>query len=319
MSNKGFRPDVDAPEWKGGHTPYDIIKEGTIALVVIGLLTVGLAVVFGSPDIPAVTIKSWSNAAPIDFANTALSELNGTSITAAYGAPYNVQSSSASQQLGPIKLEYWVGVHIPINTTKDFVVDPLEALPNQPVLHQNLAQWNGASKATRTKWINNYTKVAPKMKFVGGQVTVPSANDGPLPVMINDLTMMARSGALDQALITGDSFYSTDYTQSLLFISDGSYLASIASQQHLLGEQWGVMNETGSYPGSAWLWLYTLWYQIPPMSNSSNADVEVLAIMVLLTAGLTLMPFIPGLRSIPRRSRVYRIIWREHYANQKTN
>ena len=30
---------------------------------------------------------------------------------------------------------------------------------------------------------------------------------------------------------------------------------------HLTGEQWGVMNETGSYPGQPWLWLYTLWYQ----------------------------------------------------------
>jgi hypothetical protein len=38
--------------------------------------------------------------------------------------------------------------------------------------------------------------------------------------------------------------------------------------------------------------------------------------MLLLTAGLTLMPFIPGLRSIPRKSKVYRIIWREHYQNQ---
>jgi hypothetical protein len=52
------------------------------------------------------------------------------------------------------------------------------------------------------------------------------------------------------------------------------------------------------------------------MNNSTNADVEVLAIMLLLTAGLTLMPFIPGLRSIPRKSKVYRIIWREHYQNQ---
>ena len=50
MSSKTFRPDVDAPEWKGGHSPYDIIKEGTIALVVVGLLTIILATLFGSPD-----------------------------------------------------------------------------------------------------------------------------------------------------------------------------------------------------------------------------------------------------------------------------
>jgi hypothetical protein len=27
----------------------------------------------------------------------------------------------------------------------------------------------------------------------------------------------------------------------------------------LTGDQWGVMNETGSYPGQPWLWLYQLW------------------------------------------------------------
>jgi hypothetical protein len=31
-------------------------------------------------------------------------------------------------------------------------------------------------------------------------------------------------------------------------------------EQTLLGEQWGMMNETGSYPGQVWLLLYTLWY-----------------------------------------------------------
>jgi hypothetical protein len=313
MREKKFRPDVDAPEWRGGHTPYDIIKEGVIAVLVVSLLTVLLAVVFGSPDVPAVTIKSWSNAAPLDFATTALSELNGTSLTASYGAPYNVQPASASQALGPLKLEYWVGIHIPINTANDFVVDPLRALTNQPVLHQKLAMWSSASASTRTAWVNHYTKAAGTMKFVDGKVTVKTSKAGPLPVMINDLTQMARSGALDQALLTGDTFYSTNYTQSLLFISDGNYLGDIATKQHLQGSQWGVMNETGSYPGQAWLWLYTFWYQIPPFSTSGNGDILVLAVMILLTAGLTLMPFIPGLRSIPRRSRIYRLIWREHY------
>lgn len=317
MSKKGFRPDVDAPEWKGGHTPYDIIKEGTIALVVVAVLTVLLAVVFGSPDQPAVTIKSWSNAAPVDFATTALSELNGTSTTAAYGAPYNVQPASASQALGFLKLEHWVGVRIPINAANDFVVDPLKTLPYQSTLHMSLTNWLSASATTRSKWVSNYTKASGGMKFTDGKIVVNATNAGPVPVMISDLTTMARNGALDQALLTGDSFYSTDYTDSLLFISDGNYLSSLATKDHLQGNQWGVMNETGSYPGSAWLWLYTFWYQIPPFSTSGNGDILVLGVMILLTAGLTLMPFIPGLRSIPRRSRVYRLIWREHYRGVK--
>jgi hypothetical protein len=32
-----------------------------------------------------------------------------------------------------------------------------------------------------------------------------------------------------------------------------------------------------------------------------------------LTLLLALVPFVPGLRSIPRWSRVYRLIWKEHY------
>jgi hypothetical protein len=313
MSKKSFRPDVDAPEWKGGHTPYDIIKEGTIALVVVAVLTVLLAVVFGSPDEPAITLKSWSNAAPVDFATTALSELNGTSTTAAYGAPYDVQPASASQALGPLQLEHWVGVRIPVDAANDFVVDPLKTLPYQSTLHASLKNWMTASVSTRANWVANYTKASPNMKFTDGKIVVNTTNAGPVPVMISDLTTMARNGALDQSLLTGDSFYSTDFTQSLLFISDGNYLTTLATKDHLLGEQWGVMNETGSYPGSAWLWLYTFWYQIAPFNSSGNGDILVLSVMVLLTAGLTLMPFIPGLRSIPRRTRIYRLIWREHY------
>jgi len=41
--------------------------------------------------------------------------------------------------------------------------------------------------------------------------------------------------------------------------------------------------------------------------------LQVWVIMVVLTLGLALLPFIPGLRSIPRWTRVYRLIWRQHY------
>jgi len=35
--------------------------------------------------------------------------------------------------------------------------------------------------------------------------------------------------------------------------------------------------------------------------------------MMALTVLLALVPFIPGLRSIPRWTRLYRLIWRRHY------
>jgi hypothetical protein len=290
---KKFRPDVDAPEWKGGHRPYDIIKEGAIAILVVTLLTVLLAVVFGSPDVPAITIKKWSNVAPVDFAQDALSQLNGTSETATYGPPYN--HAAVGQELGPLSIAKWVGVHIPVNTAQDFVLSPLESLPPQQPLSGALAQWRRASSSTHDTWVADYT------------------NAGPVPVMMSSLESMARSGAYDQALVSQNNFYTTNYTLPLLFLEDGNYLGKVAVHQHLDGSQWGMMNETGNYPGQAWLWLYTFWYQIPPFSTSGNADILVWGIMMLLTLGLILVPFLPGIRSIPRKSRVYRLIWREHY------
>jgi len=56
---------------------------------------------------------------------------------------------------------------------------------------------------------------------------------------------------------------------------------------------------------------------VPPFSTSwgANADALVWALMMILTLLLALMPWIPGLRSIPRKVKVYRLIWREHYKN----
>ena len=57
----------------------------------------------------------------------------------------------------------------------------------------------------------------------------------------------------------------------MLFLADGTYLEDRAVAQHLGGDQSGMMNETGSYPGQAWLWLYTFWYQVKPFSDESNS------------------------------------------------
>jgi hypothetical protein len=42
---------------------------------------------------------------------------------------------------------------------------------------------------------------------------------------------------------------------------------------NLAGGAVGVLNETGSYPGQPWQWLYTLWYQVPSFSTSAQVDM----------------------------------------------
>ena len=121
---------------------------------------------------------------------------------------------------------------------------------------------------------------------------------------------LARSGAIDTDLLAQRQFYGTDFTKPLLFIEDGQYYANLATAMNLTGDQWGVMNETGSYPGQPWLWLYQLWYHVPGWRNSANVDLIAIYMTGLATLLLLLVPFIPGLRDIPRWIPVHRLIWR---------
>ena len=120
----------------------------------------------------------------------------------------------------------------------------------------------------------------------------------------------AQSGSLDSDLLSQAKFYGTNYTKPLLFIADGGYYANLATTLHLTGDQWGVMNETGSYPGQPWLWLYQLWYHVAPFNNSASVDIWAVYLTGIATLLLLLIPFIPGLRDIPRLIPVHRLIWR---------
>lgn len=307
-----FNPDRDVREWTGAYVRYDILKEGFVALVAVGVLVVLLAAVFSSPDEHAVTLKSWSNATPVDFAQTAITQLDGTSPVATYGPPYN-STPGAAQHIGFFEPAQWFGLHQAIDTAKDFVIAPLRTVPNEPHLQAAVSEYVNTSTTQQQAWTSAYEKSVAKATASGSTLRVPAGDYGPVGTMVSGLTAMAQSGALDGTLLSQGQFYNTNYTKPLLFIASGTYLADLASQHHLLGTQWGMMNETGNYPGQAWLWLYTMWYQVAPMNTSSNADLEVWGIMMVLTLGLILLPFIPILRSIPRWTRVYRLIWRRHY------
>jgi hypothetical protein len=299
--------------WTGGWRRYDLLKELVAALVVVGLLTVALAVVFSSPDDQPVTIARWASADPKDFLVAAVGELDRSSEIAGYGPPYT-NTPDAAQKIGPICLQCIPGTRIPVDTATQFVLGPLsQQTPNHPALATALTQYRSASPSRQTAWTDAYTKALDQVSFTDGQPLLPPGDYGPIPTMLSDLLTQARSGGLDGALLATKQFYQTDYTKPILFISAGSYFEDQAAAKHLLGEQWGMMNETGDWPGQPWLWLYTFWYQIKPFSTSGNADALVWGIMLILTAALILVPFIPGLRSIPRKLPLYRLIWRDYY------
>jgi hypothetical protein len=309
------RSTVDSRPWPGPWRRYDLVKEFVIALVAVALLAVALSLVFSSPDDRSVSLAHWATASPNDFVATATSELAGTSGSATYGAPYN--RGGPGQKLGPLALQRWAGVTVPIDPATDFVVRPLQGIPNDPVLAAALATWNQASSDQQNKWASAYADALSKAPN-GDPAKVPAGDYGPVPLMTDRLLQLAQSGGLDGVLLAQGGFYQTDYTKPLLFLADGTYLQTLARQQHLGGNQWGMMNETGRYPGQAWLWLYTFWYQVKPFSTSGNADALVWGLMALLTLILICVPFIPGLRSIPKWIPLHRLIWRDYYRETST-
>jgi len=293
--------------------PYDLIKEISIAMAAMLVVVLVLAVVFSSPDVPPVTIQSWAHAAPLDFLETATTELQGTSFTADYGPPYN-NGTGQIQTLGPVQPEVWAGIHQPVDPPQADVIAPLKlASVGRSGLSAALNRYETASSTQQQAWLTAYAKLLPRAQVNGPLVTVGSGADGPLNTMMQALLADARGGALDALLMHSGRFYETNYTQPLLFLGDGNYFANLASESHLNGSQWGMMNETGRYPGQSWLWLYTLWYQIPPFNSASNADLLVVLVMGLMSTLLLLVPFIPGVRDLPRWLGLHRLIWREHY------
>ncbi len=305
----------DAAEWRGPTRRYDILKEAGIAGSVVLVLVVLLASVLSSPDVPPVTVQTWAHATPGDFMATSASELAYTSRTATYGPPYDNTSTPAGSgnvQKIIVSWQLITGVMQPVNSAKTFVLSPLSTrAPGDPALARALRRYETASKARQRAWVSAYvTDAVPHVTFTDGTPSVPKADDGPVPVLMDAELSMARSGALDAALLAQHQFYGTNFTKPLLFLEDGSYFSAVGKRLHLLGTQWGVMNETGSYPGQPWLWLYDLWYQVPGFRSSTNVDLIAIYMTGVATILLLCVPLVPGLRDIPRYLPIHRLVWR---------
>ena len=301
---------ADAADWSGPTRRYDIVKEGAAALLIALVLVVVLAVVLSSPDVPPVTVASWAKVAPADFMATAASELAGTSETATYGPPYN---NANWVRPNPRAALAGAGGNPPADQRRRNLraLPALQTCPDGPArrpIAANLRRRSGETALTLGPGLPDGGDARP-LRFrlarraegerrPGADVGLERADDG----------SFRRPATPD--LLAQHPFYGTDFTKPLLFLEDGSYFSTLAQADHLTGSQWGVMNETGSYPGQPWLWLYTLWYQLPGFRSSANVDLIAVYLTGLATILLLAVPFLPGLRDIPRWIPLHRLVWR---------
>jgi hypothetical protein len=335
--------------WTGPERRYDLITEGTIAVIIVAVLCIVASILWGSPNggltYPkgpaspagqAFSAKYWDTSDPSDLAQTVVQELAGTSGTAGYGPPFNTTAGASQEFLGikPAEIAKSVfGLTLPINTANDFVLAPVSQLaaPSSPLVAAAVSRYKAAggdlapgapadqvASAQQTTWLNNYAKAlaSSKATFTPTSVTVPPGNYGPVPVIIKAELLIAHNGSLDGYFQGSQQQLSTNTTQGTMFFSDGTLWGNIAEAQGVGGDQWGVMNELWNFPGQVWLWLYAGMYQVPALNpaNNANLDLDVGLLMVLLGFLLPMFaPWIPVINRIPRWIPLYKIIYRQYY------
>lgn len=290
--------------------PPEPIKGLYLATGVMTLLAIALAILFSSPDQRPSTIAQWSRQQPVGFLKTAVAELAGTSPTAEYGPPYDNGEGSV-QHAAFIHLQEWLGVSHPVHTAADFVIDPLRTIPD-PTLQAEVSEYEGSREFLKADGINSVEKALYKAPVSASRsVYMKPGEYENVDNIMRGLLGLAQSGGLEADLLSGDGFFQDDYTKPLLFMTDGEVIERRAQREHLPGRQWAMMDETGSYPGQVSLWPYALLYQVGPIKGSRNADLLVMLVMGALALLFVCVPFLPGVRDVPRRVPVWRLIWRE--------
>ena len=297
--------------------PYDMLREGLIVLGFIAILAILLAAIFSSPDYPTARGEDVAKLQPTAFLQTTANILAGNSEIQTYGPPYTSDNQNAQAVLG-LAPATWFGVSTPLDPKQDFVLNPLTRIS---VLNKDLDAalqvYKTATADQQQAWLKAYMAGLDTATVDNDVVKMPDGDYGPVPTMMNSMLDLGRAGLLSGALDGNLQLpYTLDFTRSLLYFQE-DVDHSVANSLNMLGEQWGISHETGSYPGAWWLWPYTLLYQIPPMSTSDNGDLQVVAIVLVMLLIVLFMPFIPILNRLPRWLRLYRIIWRDWYRHEQ--
>lgn len=287
----------------------DFVKHLASTLITVLILTVTLAVVFGSPQAPHLTIQRYALNHPKTFEKVALGDLMGTGAIASYGPPYNAGTAMVQSPM-----QQSMGILFPFDPRMIDVINPLrQASTLNGSLGRALTDFLGASSVQQKLWESRYQKALDHAARHGHSLTVPPGGYGPVGTMMAGLLKLGQSGLYRGAITKSSSYYQFNSTAPLLFLQ-GIPLHQLAARSNLLGEQWGLIHEENPYyPGPWWLVLVTAIYQIPAIANSPAADAEALGIGLLLWVILYLWPWIPGLNRLPKRLGVYRWMWSSFY------
>lgn len=271
-------------------------KYPIIAAVMLVIVTL-LAWLVGSPNWPRDTIAGVTQKDPGGAILAFTQDLDGT-------AP----SASNTQ-------EYGMG-----DPGQVFVIDPLtHAAPllGQP-MDSALTTYDSASADQQTAWAAAYDKALGTItQSMGGDNMTASSPDytklgtltgdfGPVPTLTQAALKLAQTGYLEQYLLSVDPGHSFHLVNIWLY--DHPAMLNTAVANGLTDDQWGMVKERGFDVGPWYLFLPAIIHVKLP--NGADGAGFVIDNLLLAAFFLFAVPLIPGLRSLPKYLKLYRLVYR---------
>ena len=255
-------------------------------MVYIFIIVMAFAFIFSSPYIAPVTVSQAASSNPSNVATTLLQEYNFSSHTATYLDTIDPYTFS---------------------TRNVYFTVPYSAYISFSNKTNELAIFESGNKSLQETQLNQaYNYFANN-----GSIENALKSSNPLMVATAELVEMAKSGEY-QFIVQNESASGLDETYVLRFIYDTGYIKEMATKYGLRTSQWGML-KVGAPPWSIQYWLIP--YDALEIATSNISwwnDLENGSVAMAVFLVLLFLPFIPWLRDIPDKLKLYKIFWNKY-------
>lgn len=268
--------------------------------VLFGLI-VALAVLAGSPNSPRTSIAEAARQDPGGALWAFTQELAGTAPSWADVGEQGLGRPDRLFAIGPLQ-------------------QPLLALG--PGVRQAVARYEAAPGTRRIQWARAYAQalasITPKASMpMSGAMGPAQSPDyrlvsrltgrfGPIPVIVQADLRLAESGALQEYLQSVQP--GNTYGLAAMWLYDDPSLLNTALRHGLTDDQWGMIKERGFAVGPWYLIIPAVIHVLfPGGSNGTDFVLWNLAVMMFFLFGV---PWLPGLRHLPLKIKLYRSMYR---------
>ena len=280
------RKGLSVPYKKG--IPYRMVpadhKKMYRRMAYIFIIILLFAIFLRAPYVPPVTIQGIAHSTPSIMAITLLKEFTFTSGTATYLDTIDPYS---------------------FNTRNAYVTVPYDEYVNST----RTRNYEDVFLSENASAQNNSVNQAFSYFNANGSIANSMNSSDPLIVVIGTLTRMADSGLYGEAL-QGETSSGLNETYDIRFLADSGVLSTTATEYGLRTSQYGMIRAGGEWwqIGSYWVAPYNL-LEIFTAGIPWWSDLENGVIAVFVFALLIFLPYIPYLRDIPDKFKLYKIFW----------